>query len=213
MLWVNRKPSSLISTSFILQGFVLRVGLPFTSSKSEIISGMLPLVCSIPSALLWQQTAYIRIMTVCIFLFSPVFSTIWQGQMKTIMFLPPLSTHLDPTVEKVTSSFFPQSVPSFLGELCSPCFLSEMRENSHYLRVSFLPGPIYLLVFLYFLELEFSSLLVSLKMYFLFVFFFAFAERGEETEMFNLTILKQGDLYAIFDPMDHPSWKCLFAPL
>lgn len=27
--------------------------------------------------------------------------------------------------------------------------------------------------------------------------------------MFNLTVLKQEVLCAIFDPMDHPFWKCL----
>lgn len=150
---------------------MLRVGLPFTSLELEIISCMLSLALSVSSTLLYQKTVYTKIMTICISLFSSAFPTIWQGQMKTIMFLPLVLTHLDPTVEKNDLFILPTGC-AFCVELCSLCLMSEIRKNSHCLWVSSLSGPVYPLIFSYILGLELSCFLVSLKMYFLFLFLF-----------------------------------------
>lgn len=111
-----------------------------------------------------------RIMTICISLFSSAFPAFSQGQVETIMFLPPVSTHLDPIVAK-NGSFIPTGCAFCFRELCSLCCLSDIRKNRYPLWVSSLLDPICPLVFPYILELEFSWLLVSLKMNdFLFLF-------------------------------------------
>lgn len=150
---------------------MLRVGLPFTSLELEIISCMLPLALSISSTLLYQKTVYTKIMTICISLFSSAFPTIWQGQMKTIMYLPLVLTHLDPTVAKKGFVYSTHRVCLLFWTLFTVLNVWDKKEQP--LSLGFFPIWSSLSSDLsYILGLELSCLLVSLKMYFLFLFLF-----------------------------------------
>lgn len=155
MLWVGKKPGYLTLTSFITQGFVLRVGLPFHSPKLKRdyylhISCRTQCLFHLPmlTSCLYKNTGYSHLLV------QACLCTICQGQMKSVLFLLQ-SWHL---AKKNDSLILPTRGCLCFRELCSLYFLFEIRNRNCYLWVSSLPNPVCFLFFPPILGMEFSCL-------------------------------------------------------